>query len=278
MFHGHTLVECHDADEALIMRLMSEPAENRERMRAFLEKVERECVPATLDCVPENASSITQHGTVQATGLLTVDSQHWTPELPERIGLYHAYIRGFNRDIRTHRLFIVCSGGMARASDLFCNMAIDVGHRWSAQVWLCHFTRSPKLADTDVHAHAHTGHLRLAGGVVAAEGVPAGAVPADQGAGGRVRDPRAVDPGHSLLLDLARKHVVHCEGMQEHVVEPGEQRPLLLLAVVLLDAHALLHVLVVVATLGREGLDEHARRVVQVEGHALAPSARRASR
>lgn len=114
--------------------------------------------------------------------------------------------------------------------------------------------------------------------MVAAEGVPAGAVPADQGAGGRVRDPRAVDPGHSLLLDLARKHVVHCEGMQEHVVEPGEQRPLLLLAVVLLDARALLHVLVVVATLGREGLDEHARRVVQVEGHALAPSARRASR
>jgi len=136
MFHGHTLVECHEADEALIMRLMSEPVENHERMRAFLEKVERECVPATLDCVPENASSITQHGTVQATGLLTVDSQHWTPELPERIGLYHAYIRGFNRDIRTHRLFIVCSGGMARASDLFCNMAIDVGHRWSAQVWL----------------------------------------------------------------------------------------------------------------------------------------------
>ena len=147
MFHGHTLVECHEADEALIMRLMSEPVENRERMRAFLEKVERECVPATLDCVPENASSITQHGTVQATGLLTVDSQHWTPELPERIGLYHAYIRGFNRDIRTHRLFIVCSGGMARASDLFCNMAIDVGHRWSAQVWLSFYESK------NVHRH-----------------------------------------------------------------------------------------------------------------------------
>jgi hypothetical protein len=138
MFHGHTLVECQ-ADEAMIMRLMSEPRENRDRMLKFLARVDKECVPASLDCVPENASAVTQHGTVQATGLLTVDSQHWTPELPERIGIYHAYIRGFNRDVRTHKLFVVCSGGMARASDAFCNMVIDVGKSWTAQVppFLC---------------------------------------------------------------------------------------------------------------------------------------------
>ena len=133
MFHGHTLVESQ-ADEATIMRLMSEPVENRARMLGFLERVESACVPASLDCVPENASTVTQHGTVQATGLLTVDSKHWTPEVPERIGVYHAYIRGFNRDVRTHRLFIGCSGGMARASDAFCNLVIDVGKHWTAQV------------------------------------------------------------------------------------------------------------------------------------------------
>ena len=135
MFHGHTLVECL-ADEGTIMRLMSEPQENRERMQEFLRKVEAECVPASLDCVPENASAVTQHGTVQAKGLLTVDSQHWTPEVPDRIGIYHAYIRGFNRDVRNHRLFIVCSGGMARASDAFFNTVIDVGKDWTAQVRL----------------------------------------------------------------------------------------------------------------------------------------------
>ena len=135
MFHGHTLVECQAADEALIMRLMSCPAENKEKMLAFLRGVEEECVPASLECVPENASSNTTHGTLEATGLLTVDSKHWTPELPDRIGIYHAYIRGFNRDVRTHRLFIVCSGGMARASDAFCNLVIDVGRHWTAQVW-----------------------------------------------------------------------------------------------------------------------------------------------
>ena len=81
--------------------------------------------------------------------MLSVDSKPWTPEVPDRIGLYHAYIRGFNRDVRTHRLFIVCSGmngwnrirheltsetgGMSFASDAFCNLLIDVGHRWTAK-------------------------------------------------------------------------------------------------------------------------------------------------
>ena len=130
------------------MRLMSRPVEeNRRLMLEFLRAVDDGCVPATLDCAPENASVVTASGTIEAQGLLSVDSQHWTPEVPERIGIYHAYIRGFNRDIRTHRLFIVCSGGMARASDLFCNMAIDVGHQWSAQVWL------PFYESKNVHRH-----------------------------------------------------------------------------------------------------------------------------
>jgi hypothetical protein len=191
MFHGHTLVECQQADEALILRLMSSPEANRERMRQFLQRVEDECVPASLDCVPENASAVTQHGTVQAQGLLTVDSQHWTPELPDRIGIYHAYIRGFNRDVRNHRLFIGCSGGMNRASDAFCNMVIDVGKSWTPQV---------RFFDTFFWFFAYLarpGHLRVARGVVAAQGVQAGAVPADQGPGGRLRDPGRVNPGAS---------------------------------------------------------------------------------
>jgi hypothetical protein len=144
MFHGHTLVECQ-ADEALIMRLMSEPDKNRQAMQEFLAGVEADCVPASLECVPENASSLTPHGTLEASGLLTADSQHWTPETPERIGVYHAYIRGFNRDVRTHRLFIVCSGGMARASDAFCNLVIDVGKHWTAQVHHTFCTRVYRL-------------------------------------------------------------------------------------------------------------------------------------
>ncbi len=190
MFHGHTLVECL-ADEGMIMRLMAEPEDNRRRMLEFLARTERECVPASLECVPENASAVTQHGVVQARGLLTVDSRHWTPEVPERIGVYHAYIRGFNRDVRTHRLFIVCSGGLARASDAFCNTVIDGGQDWTASVSACFYS----WVGVGMTCLAPAGHLRVAGGLVAPQGVPAGALPVDQGAGGRVRHPRPVDPG-----------------------------------------------------------------------------------
>jgi hypothetical protein len=133
MFHGHTLVECQTGTEQ-ILAMMSNPRLNRERMLAFLRGVRADCVPATLDCVPENHSSHTERGVLQAQGLLTMDSTHWTPELPERIGVYHAYVRGFNRDVRTHRLFIVCTGGTSRACDEFCNLVIDIGKHSTAQV------------------------------------------------------------------------------------------------------------------------------------------------
>ena len=133
MFHGHTLVECNENEE-VILRLMSDMSANRARMMQFLQNVEEGCTaPAGLECVPENASTVTKEGPVQAQGLLSVDSKAWTPEFPERIGLYHAYIRGFNRDVRTHRLFISCTGGMSRASDAFCNLVIDVGKGWTAK-------------------------------------------------------------------------------------------------------------------------------------------------
>jgi len=68
---------------------------------------------------------------VQATDLRSVDCRSWNPEVPDTIGLYHAYIRGYNRDVRSHKLFIVCSGGCAKASDQFFNLVIDVGSEWT---------------------------------------------------------------------------------------------------------------------------------------------------
>lgn len=131
MFHGNTMVQC-DVTEDVILGLMSAPEENKQKMLRFLTAVDDNQIPAVLDCVPENASVITDEGTVQATGLRTVDSRHWTPEVPDRIGIYHAYVRGYNRDVRTHRLFIVCSGGLNKACDEFCNLVIDVGKEWSS--------------------------------------------------------------------------------------------------------------------------------------------------
>jgi hypothetical protein len=65
--------------------------------------------------------------------LRTIDARDWAPELPECIGIYHAYLRGYNRDVRAHKMFIVCSGGLEKACDAFCNLLIDVGEKWTAK-------------------------------------------------------------------------------------------------------------------------------------------------
>ena len=108
--------------------------------------------------------------------LRTVDCKVWSPEVPESIGIYHAYLRGYNRDVRAHKMFIGCSGGLEKASDAFCNLLIDVGRKWTArevaeseEVWwlraACHRARCrliKRLADAfgvrvqhiqDIRAH-----------------------------------------------------------------------------------------------------------------------------
>ena len=131
MFSGHTAVECLE-DDASIMRLLSDPEGNRRKMQEFAQELAASYLPAELACIPDNATALTSAGMVQATDLRSVDCKPWVPETPECIGLYHAYIRGYNRDVRTHKLFISCSGGCAKAADQFCNLIIDVGKEWTA--------------------------------------------------------------------------------------------------------------------------------------------------
>jgi len=65
MFYGHTLVECLDGEQE-ILRLMSQPGENRRLMREFLEETEERCVPALLDCIPDNSDALMGRGVLQA--------------------------------------------------------------------------------------------------------------------------------------------------------------------------------------------------------------------
>ena len=131
MFFGHTACECLD-DDASILRLMSDQDANKQKMADFIADLKANHCPAELSCIPDNATALTNTGLMQATDLRSVDCKPWAPEVPDTIGLYHAYIRGYNRDARSHKLFIVCSGGCPKACDEFCNTVIDVGSEWSA--------------------------------------------------------------------------------------------------------------------------------------------------
>jgi hypothetical protein len=133
MFFGHTLAECADGEDA-ILRLMSDPAANRAAMRGFLAGVERDCRGALLDCIPDNSDALSgRGGLLQGMDLRTVDCKVWSPEVPASVGLYHAYLRGYNRDVRAHKVFVAASGGLEKASDAFCNLLIDVGRKWTAR-------------------------------------------------------------------------------------------------------------------------------------------------
>jgi hypothetical protein len=64
---------------------------------------------------------------------LEISQQEWKPEMPERVGIYHAYVRGFNKDTRSHKLFIVTSGGCTAMSDAYFNLFVDVRNHMKVQ-------------------------------------------------------------------------------------------------------------------------------------------------
>jgi hypothetical protein len=127
-FFGHTACEC-DVDSKQIVALLSDIEGARKKMQAFLKGVRARTHTepvATFDCMPNNAECVREGGYVSSiTSKRAVDSQPWVPDMPNLVGIYHAFVRGHNRDTRAHKLFIIVSGGCAKASDDFYNIVLD---------------------------------------------------------------------------------------------------------------------------------------------------------
>ena len=116
----------------------------KNRLVKIMQRIHAESVghEADFDCMPENVDSIdTQSGSAaaelgggtRATPLMgsfnvrrSADCRDWKPEMPELLGLYHAYVKGYNKDTRQHKLFIIVSGGCHMLSDKFYNLSVDV--------------------------------------------------------------------------------------------------------------------------------------------------------
>lgn len=141
MFSGHSIFECVAPDELInadVVRLLAR--DNLPDLTALMKKLDAEAVghEASFDCVPDNADAVAgSHGASvrvsYARGKRAVDSRRWSPELPQVVGLYHAMVRGYQKDGRQHKLFIGVSGGCSKCSDSFYNLMIDVGSEWTAQ-------------------------------------------------------------------------------------------------------------------------------------------------
>ena len=67
MFFGHTTTECQE-DEASIMRILSSPKANRQKMMEFVQELRENYCPADLSCILDNATSMADAGHGHAVG------------------------------------------------------------------------------------------------------------------------------------------------------------------------------------------------------------------
>lgn len=96
-----------------ILSLLLKQNDVRDRLVKIMKRLHSESLgkEADFDCVPENIDSVAGSfsasefsGNAKATSLMNsysarrmADCRDWKPEMPELIGLYHAYVKGFNK-------------------------------------------------------------------------------------------------------------------------------------------------------------------------------------
>jgi hypothetical protein len=126
-------------ESRVILGLLMRQREVRDRLVRLVQAIHRDSDghEASFSCMADNAdilgSGSGASGAVDAVELFgtvhnrrVADSSEWRPEMPDRVGIYHAYVRGFNRDVRSHRLFVVVTGGCTSMSDSYFNLFVDV--------------------------------------------------------------------------------------------------------------------------------------------------------
>jgi hypothetical protein len=90
-------------------------------------------MPDNVDCLQNRTEFLSGVCNSQLVGTYfsrkLADCAPWRPEPPRTIGLYHAYVRSFNQDGRSHRLYIVTSGGCNSIADSYYNLFMDVKHK-----------------------------------------------------------------------------------------------------------------------------------------------------
>ena len=131
----NTLLTAHGQDQLInkdVVLLLGR--DNVSDMQELMTEIERDAIgkEALFENTPDNADVHDLEHVSYARGKRAVDSKRWQPELPSVTGLYHAMVRGYQKDCRQHKLFIGVSGGCPKCSDAFYNLMLDVGADWTA--------------------------------------------------------------------------------------------------------------------------------------------------
>ena len=66
-----------------------------------------DCMPMNMDVLDAHGASNELQGGSNSSSYIssfhsrrTADFKKWNPDMPELLGLYHAYVRGYNKDTR----------------------------------------------------------------------------------------------------------------------------------------------------------------------------------
>tara|TARA_Y100000389_G_scaffold192889_1_gene220941 strand:+ start:26605 stop:28050 length:1446 start_codon:yes stop_codon:yes gene_type:complete len=136
------------------MRIFNNLVELKEKLKEFMtdfdvndvrvgqEDGHSKAKPASFDCIRDEISSTKYTQQVP-------DKRTWRESKPNRIGLYHAYVRSHKKDAIEHKMFIVVSGYMHIACEELENLWQDSHSHLSCRDFIqseeCHWLRIATL-------------------------------------------------------------------------------------------------------------------------------------
>lgn len=153
MFFAYSMVECTQCTDGhkgglgqSILGLLMKQNSVKKSLQRLVGSIHAESVgsEASFECMPEDVDVVENDPRAMYTGRAAADCREWKPEIPEFVGLYHAYVKGFNKETRAHRLFLITSGGCSSMCDNYFNLSVDVRNDMSCQ----------EVPHT--HTHTHT--------------------------------------------------------------------------------------------------------------------------
>jgi len=123
LFACTAMYEVRSADDAsfntLVLRLLCEPEVGRAALKdvvARLRATKCGAAPA-FDCIPDDDEVDAVEGVMSFLTHDRSDRRVWAEQLPEKVGLYHAFVRKSTKDRMEHKLFIVVSGSLPFVDD-----------------------------------------------------------------------------------------------------------------------------------------------------------------
>lgn len=106
----------------------------RTGMKEYVRALKYSEIPfASFSCIPDKMSNQarTDSGVVNFVSNDTADQTMWSPDVPQKFGVYHAFTRNNSRDTREHKIFIVVSGCLTHAAEELYNLWQDGGEQIS---------------------------------------------------------------------------------------------------------------------------------------------------